>query len=163
MITQKEIKKFLSYHENTGIFISKVNRGYSLKEGDGLGILRKDGYISIMIDRKSYKSHRLAWLYVTGEYPKNTIDHKNRKKSDNKFENLRDITHKKNCQNRGKRKDNKSGVTGVYRNAKRNNWVCGIRIDGKYYHLGSFKNFDSAVEARKEALKEFKFYKGHGE
>lgn len=162
MITQKELKEILSYDEKTGIFISKINRGKKIKKGNVLGTLI-NGYLCVMINYKFYKLHILAWLYIYGVYPNNQIDHKNRNKIDNRIDNLRDITQKKNCQNRGKRKDNKSGITGVYRNEKNNNWVCGIRVDGKYYHLGSFKNFDDAVDARRKALKDFEFYKGHGE
>lgn len=162
MITQRKLKEILNYDKNTGIFTSKVNRGKRIKKGDVLGAL-VDGYFCVMIYNKSYKLHRLAWLYVYGVYPNNQIDHKNRNKADNRIENLRDITQQKNCQNRSKRADNKSGVTGVYRNEKNNNWVCGIRVDGKYYHLGSFKEFEDAVNARKKALETFEFYKGHGE
>lgn len=163
MITQKELRQILSYDANTGIFISKINRGKRIKINDVLGTVRSDGYISIVINSKHYKAQNLAWLYVYGKLPKNELDHKNKNKADNKIANLRDIEHKENCRNRSKRSDNKSGVTGVYFNEKRNKWLCGIRVDGKYYHLGCFKDFDDAVDARKKALKEFEFYTGHGE
>lgn len=163
MITQEHLKKILTYDKNTGMFISSVNRGRRIKKGDLLGSMSQDGYLTIMIDSKSYKAHRLAWLYEYGSLREVQIDHINRNKADNRIENLRNVTQKENCRNRGKRKDNKSGVTGVYRREKENYWVCGIRVDGKYYHLGCFKEFDDAVDARKEALKRFEFYKGHGE
>jgi HNH endonuclease len=50
-----------------------------------------------------YRAGRLAWLYMTGEWPKNQIDHINRDKADNRFCNLRDVTQTENMRNKAPR------------------------------------------------------------
>lgn len=54
-------------------------------------------------------------------------------------------------QNRNRRKprNNTSGCIGVYRN--NNRWVAGIRVDGQFKYLGRYKEYESAVAARKKA------------
>lgn len=59
----------------------------------------EDGYRIITINQVNYLAHRLAWLYVHGEWPKYEIDHINRKPSDNRISNLRDVPHHVNMKN----------------------------------------------------------------
>lgn len=74
-----------------------ILKHFELKEGKVIrhdrkncnGSLDKDGYIILKIKGEQYKAHRIAWLLATGEYPKCEIDHINRDKTDNRFENLR--------------------------------------------------------------------------
>ncbi|WP_428999737.1 HNH endonuclease signature motif containing protein [Stenotrophomonas maltophilia] len=47
-----------------------------------------------------YRQHRLAWLYMTGQWPSGEIDHINHDRSDNRWHNLRDVSHQANQQNR---------------------------------------------------------------
>lgn len=53
-----------------------------------------------MIHGYHYKASRLAWLYMTGEWPKYEMDHINHVKDDNRWVNLRDVTPAENCANR---------------------------------------------------------------
>lgn len=61
-----------------------------------------DGYIVLTLTfngkRKTYYAHRVIWKYMTGETP-DTVDHKNRKRTDNRWVNLRNTTPKGNAQN----------------------------------------------------------------
>ena len=63
--------------------------------------------------------------------------------------------HKDNSRNRGVKRLNKTGVTGVtWRKARSGDggsWRASIMVDGKNISLGSYANFDDAVAARKEA------------
>jgi len=45
-------------------------------------------------------AHRVAWALVAGRWPVLEIDHINRNKSDNRFRNLRQVTHQENSRNR---------------------------------------------------------------
>ena len=56
-----------------------------------------------------------------------------------------------NSKNKGLRKDNKSGVTGVRWNERLNKWSASIRYNNNRIHLGYFKDFDEAVKVRREA------------
>jgi|GEM_PF-5583807 len=69
---------------------------------NSLGSKDKDGYIILKIKGKQFKYHRVVWLVVTGDFPNNEIDHINRIRDDNRFENLRDTCRFENTRNHGK-------------------------------------------------------------
>lgn len=75
-------------------------------------------------------------------------------------ENCRWATNSLQGYNQKLRKTNKSGVKGVSwrgpKGARRGRWTVSIAKDGKRISLGSFQDFDKAVQARKEA--ELKYY-----
>lgn len=52
---------------------------------------------------------------------------------------------------RGISKANKTGHTGVFYNEKRDTYYARIGFRNKLYYLGSFKNLEDAVRARKKA------------
>lgn len=112
--------------------------------------------MSIKIDLKLYQAHRLAWLYVYGSFPSGEIDHINGIKLDNSIVNLRDVNHSINMKNTKRRKDNKSGYSGV--NFRRGLYVARVQIDKKRVFLG---NFDNAIDAHK-AVEEYRKNKGFG-
>lgn len=82
-------------------------------------------------------------------------DHINRNPLDNRKENLRPATYSENCRNRGKRKDNTSGVTGVSFDKWKNKWVAYVTINKKLKYLGYFDNKYDAILSRLKAEKEF--------
>ena len=73
MITQELVKSLFDYNENTGIFTRKVTVATNAKAGQILNTKNSGGYLLKRINTKSIKVHRLAWLYVYGELPKDTI------------------------------------------------------------------------------------------
>ena len=62
----------------------------------------------VMVNGYNYYIHRLAWLWVYGEWPSGQIDHINRNPKDNRIANLRVATDGENKQNSG---PNKRGYT----------------------------------------------------
>lgn len=147
-LTKQALRGLLRYNRKTGMFTRLSNK----KEA---GYLTKKGYVKIVIKGKQYAAHRLAWLYVHGEWPAGEIDHKNRIKSDNRIINLRDTTKNKNQQNSKLRTDNKSGVKGVSWHTHHGKWVAQIRVDGKNYHLGYFDTLEEAEKTRKNYEKHY--------
>lgn len=138
MLTQAELKQLLHYDPETGLFTWLVRSAARVKIGDVAGGLNPDGYHLIKICGKKQLAHRLAWLYVYGNWPKNQIDHINRVKNDNKISNLRDVTQQQNQWNLDKRKDNTSGYPGVYSLKNRNKHRVSIYMSGKQISLGYF-------------------------
>ena len=162
MITQERLKERLNYDPDTGVFTWAV-RGKGIKEiGCRAGTFDASGYIVIMIDAKQYKSHRLAWLYIHGEFPPDQIDHINRIKDDNRIKNLRCVTQKGNSRNSPLRKDNNSGVTGVTWNKKRGKWEMQIRDNNGKDIRCCFEDFNDAITARKQAEVKYGYHKNHG-
>ena len=143
LLTQEYLKSVLNYDLNTGEFRWKINKSRRAKKGDLAGctdINKSSGYTRIWINYKSYRAHRLAWLWMTGEWPQFEIDHKNRIRSDNRWNNLRPATNSQNKINGKAYKNNKSGYKGVYWNKNTKNWVASININKKQTHLGCFNS-----------------------
>ena len=99
------------------------------------------GYIHIFIDGTAHKAHRLACLYMTGEFPTNETDHVNHIRNDNRWENLRKTTRSENQRNRPKQGNNTSGCTGVFWSIERNKWRALISNGNKRIHLGYYTEF----------------------
>ena len=99
----------------------------------------------------SIKLHR----YIMDIYDKNSsllVDHINHDRRDNRRENLRLVTPHQNNMNKGATNRNTSGVVGVSYDKRDNRWDAYIHWNYKRISLGSFKNFEDAVTARKECL-----------
>lgn len=151
MITQKELKELLHYDPETGIFTWLVTpyKYGRVKIGDSAGSNDAYGYRRIKIKRRSYKSHRLAWLYVYGHFPPNALDHINVLKDDNRISNLRLATNSENQMNRGKPSNNTSGFKGVSWHKRRKKWDAYGQLNGKNKHLGAFDTAEAASVAYK--------------
>jgi len=161
MITQEELKKQLHYNEETGIFTRLISNHHSVKIGDKAGSLDHD-YWKIVVNKKQYYAHRLAWLYVYGEwsnFPESVIDHIDGNKQNNKIINLRKITHQENILNQKKRINNTSGVKGISWHKRSKNWQARVMINGASKYLGGFDNLEFAelvvMEARRKYHGEF--------
>lgn len=160
-ITQDFLKSIVNYDAETGAF-SWVKRRGSARAGEIAGTPQNKGYIHILINRKPYLAHRLAWLYAFGKWPNDQIDHINGRKSDNRISNLREVCQQDNSRNRKKSKNNVTGVTGVYFHKKLKKFGSQIKVNYRHIHLGYFANFFDAVCARKSAEIRFNFHINHG-
>ena len=145
-LTVDHLKKLLHYDPATGIFTRRIQVSSNAKAGD-TPRCRSDGYLRIRIDGKQYKSHRLAWLYMTGAWPKDQVDHINGIRDDNRFGNLREATHTENCQNIAVPAHNTSGFIGVHWHRRRQRWVARIYTARHYKYLGQFINLEDAHAA----------------
>lgn len=158
MVTQEYLKSVLNYDPDTGIFTWKVNKSKRSKIGTVAGYIY-NGYVIIEINNKSYKAHRLAWLYQYGEFPENCIDHINCNRSDNRICNIRKATKLQNSQNYKTPVTNKSGVKNVSWYKSLNKWVVSLSINGKKKTIGYFEDLEFAelvaVEARNKYRMEF--------
>ena len=143
LVTQARLKELLSYDPDTGIFARRKTAGGAVV-GSIAGFLHPDGYRLIRVDGDKYAAHRLAWLYVYGEYPKQEIDHINLQKDDNRIANLRLATRAENVRNCGLRRDNTTGFKGVAFHKASGRYVASANCNGRQFHLGYF---DTAEEA----------------
>jgi len=140
-ITKEYLSSIICYDKSTGIFKWRIYRSATAIAGSIAGnTSHVSGYRLIKISRKSYLAHRLAWLYVYGEWPVDEIDHINGITDDNRIDNLRQATRKQNQQNiRMPKSTNKaSGFLGVHWHNQNKKWEAKIRDNGKTIHLGLF-------------------------
>lgn len=165
IITQKQLKGFVNYSPMTGLFSWKYSRG-STKAGRVAGWTCDDCYIKIQINGKAYGAHRLAVLYMTGNFPEHEIDHINHDALDNRWHNLRSVTHLENGKNQSLFRNNASGHTGVYRQNHRGKptgkWLAHIRVNGVRIWLGTHATKSDAIAARAAANRKYGFHKNHG-
>lgn len=152
------LKENLKYCKDTGIFTWNTNRN-RIKKGDIVGSKSSKGYLTTTLFSKPYRLHRLAWFYVYEVWPKGQIDHINGVKDDNRISNLRDVEPSENSQNRSKpRKINFSKTLGVSFSKKTGKYQSSVMVNGKSYHLGTFKTAEeasSAYNAKKTELTQF--------
>lgn len=145
-LTKDRLIELLSYSPETGEFTRKKkvsNRPAGSVVGHG------SFYLLVDIDGKRYPCHRLAWLYMTGEWPAKEIDHINGDGKDNRWENLRAASRQENIMKR-KHKLPRSGVKGVHRFWNDSAWYAQVGFKGKTYNLGTFRSLDDAARAVKE-------------
>lgn len=125
------------------------------------------GYRTGNLLNRQVRAHRVIWALQTGDWPAGDIDHKNGVKHDNRWSNLRDVSHAINGRNNKRYSHNTSGHTGVGWDKRARKWYARIyKNDGlsrKIIHLGHFKHLSDAVTARQVAAAERGFTKRHGD
>lgn len=134
------------------------NRMLPIKEVIRKSVKCSKGYYSVNLSKKNKASkekiHKLMAITFLDHNPcghKIVIDHINNNPSDNRLENIQLI---KNRENLSKDKIGSSKFTGVIV-SKKGYIYSQINLNGKQYHLGSFKSEDEAYAKYKEALKSF--------
>lgn len=149
MVSHLELKRILRYSPTTGVFRRRVASWSNIHPiGSIAGGMDKRGYIHIQINGRLYAAHRLAWFYMTGYWPRDTIDHRDLNKSNNRWLNLREATKAQQAYNRRAFGNGLKGVC-FYKNTGR--WVSKIRFKGERIYLGSFGTEEEAHAAYKKA------------
>jgi hypothetical protein len=152
-ITVEQLREILDYDQETGLFKWKRTRR-QIKAGAVAGTDPSAGYVYIFVLGKRYAAHRLAWFYVTGEWPAGQIDHRNLVTSDNAFANLRDVSGVVNKQNmRDAQSNSKTGVLGVSPRGSR--FIAVIQVARKQKYLGLFETQELASQAYQAAKRQF--------
>lgn len=155
-LTQARLKEVLHYDKRTGVFTWRVDVGNQVQAGTRAGCraTQKDHTtIRIRVDGKLYLAHRLAWLWVRGQWPPKQVDHEDRNPSNNAWGNLRLATNKQNMENTCVRSGSKSGVVGVSWDSGKGRWHAQIGHNGEVVHLGHYVELEPAIAARKAAEK----------
>lgn len=145
-LTQSELKRLFKYDPENGVFTRLVKVGRH-DVGAVAGTIDDDGYVRITINRKKYRAQRLAFLYMTGAFPENEVDHEDRVRTNNAWRNLREATTQQNAANRAATAS--SGYKGV--SCRNGRYVAIVKYDGKKRYLGSFGSAEAAHAAYTEA------------
>lgn len=142
------LRRMLHYDPSSGDF-SKLVKSKKHSIGDAVGWKQGHTYrrCKIMVGGQTYMAHRLAWLYVYGEWPTEDIDHRDGDSCNNRIANLRLATDSQNLGNMRKPATNKSGKKGVSWHVGGARWQAHIKIDGVNKYLGLFDTVDAAHAA----------------
>lgn len=162
LLTQKQLKEILSYCPETGVFTWKQRMAKKTKIGGIAGTINDRLYRIITINGALYRAHRLAWLYMTGEFPEDDLDHKDGDRDNNSFNNLRQVTNQENQKNKRIDKRNNTGIYGVSRTSNRKKWSVKIGARDHYEYLGVFDDFFEACCVRKSAEFRHGYHENHG-
>jgi len=147
MITQELLKELLHYDPETGIFVWKKKISCKVIVG-GIAGSKTNGYLEIGIFGKSYKAHRLAWLYIFGVWPNFDIDHKDSIKHHNWIDNLREVTKSGNQQNQIRaQRSNKTGFLGVSFHKTNGKYRAVITVNNKQKFIGLYETPEDAHAA----------------
>lgn len=147
-LTVERLKELLHYEPETGVFTWRVKTNKSRNwVGKRAGCANvSTGYVMIGIDGHDIRAHRLAWFYMTGEWPANEVDHRNTDKGDNRWDNLRQATTRLNGENKRRaNRNSKTGFLGV--SPHRNRFMARIKVNGKHKCLGTFDTPEQAHAA----------------
>ena len=146
MITQEELKKYVTYNPDDGLFRSTGMKYSNKKQGEIVGTIHKTKkYVFISVKGKTYRAQRLAFLYMLGSFPEKQVDHINQIKDDNRWSNLRDVSSAVNAQNRPLYVNNKSGHKGVAWNKKLSKWQVLCRSNGEALYGGVYSDKNKAI------------------
>lgn len=153
--SRAEVEALLSYDPSSGILrwrIETHGRGGKILPGDPAGTPHQ-GYTQIKLFGLVYRAHHLAWLIMTGDWPDLALDveHKDRNRANNAWNNLRYATRSQNNMNAGVRRDSRSGCRGVSFVSKTCKWHARIIVDGKVTLLGNFADVADAIAVRRRA------------
>lgn len=140
-------RSLLSYEPETGQMFWR-------KTGKLAGFQHKDGYWRVKVKDKSYLAHRLAWIIVTGEWPRADIDHINLVRSDNRWANLREATRSQKRANTKAQRRSATGLKGVTWHTQNKRWLAQIMVNRKRKCLGLYDTPEQAHAAYALAAKE---------
>jgi len=140
-LTAERLREILHYDPTTGIFIWLEKTCLKVVVGKEAGV-HKRGYLYIGLFGKRYLGHRLAWLYMEGEWPSLNIDHKDGDPSNNRWKNLRAANQSQNIAN-SRLRTGKALLKGV-RKTPSGTFQARIICDGRERHLGSYKTEEKA-------------------
>lgn len=178
-LTQEDVLELVDYDPDTGLFLYKkrglrwFKDGYRTAEGNmnnwnatyanrpAFDTPHSKGYLEGTLLCFKVLAHRLAWFYMTGEWPE-YIDHENGIRTDNRWINLRCVDMTGNNKNMAISKRNTSGVVGVYFRNDTQKWQAQICHESKTFNLGCYKTIEEATEVRKIGEQKYGFHKNHG-
>lgn len=166
--TIERLREVLDYNPDTGSFFWRKREGDTkdIKIWNKRFADKPTGYnsnmhgflcVTLCVDSKAYRAHRLAWAYVYGYWPEKEIDHVNLDPRDNRISNLREADRAQNECNKRVRADNKLGIKGVHYDKIRGKYFMQIKYKGK-----SIKKRFLTLESAKKAYKELAL-EMHGE
>lgn len=160
-LDRETLQAYLAYDSETGVFTWRPrivtethHRVFNERHaGERAGTADDRGYRHVILrhggERYLIREHRLAFLFMTGAWPVDEVDHRNLDKGDNRWSNLRHASPSQNGGNVLARRRNTSGRKGVNWAAGR--WVAKIQAQGVQHHLGRFDDLDEAAAAYQEA------------
>lgn len=161
ILTQEIVRSLLRYSRRTGVFMwrrrSDVRECWNTRyahrpAGSRWSPDGKTYYIVIRIFNYPFLAHRLAVLYVTGEWPTDDVDHRDLNGINNRWKNIRCASKSENGLNRRANRNSLTGIKGV--SPQGDCFRATIQVAGRWRQIGIFKTLSGARIAYRRAVKE---------
>lgn len=146
-LSAERLRELLHYNPETGDLTWITDLTNNVRAGDRAGTRNSKKYLQIRVGKRFYQAHRLAWLYMTGEWPAHHIDHINCIRDDNRWCNLRPASRTQNLANTKRYLNNTSGFKGVSFHRPSQKWLAQIRANNVFHYLGIYKTPEEAHAA----------------
>lgn len=154
-LTAARLRELLHYDPETGVITWRIDVGRwgRVKAGTVVGHPNAYGHLVVNVLGSPMYLHRIAFVLMTGEWPKKNVDHIDGNRANNAWVNLRDVCQQVNTQNRrAATAGKKTGLPlGVSRDARDGRLRADITIDGKAVSLGRHETPEAAHAAYLEA------------
>jgi hypothetical protein len=153
-LTAAWLRENMHYEPDTGVFFWK-KPGYGRTVGKIVGSklwTKGKSYLTMKVDGTVYYAHRLAWLYVHGQWPRGFLDHIDGDRTNNAIDNLREATAAQNAARRDTSKRMIAPSRGVFPHGT--GYVARIHHQNKRHYLGYFSTAAEAQTAYEKAAKE---------
>lgn len=147
-LTLRRVNNLLRLDADTGELVWRVDRGPRAMAGRVAGTITGKGYRIVTIDGVKYRGHRLVYFIANGVWPSGEVDHVHGDTSDDRPDQLRDVTPSGNQQNRRKAQSNsKTGLLGASWDELKGVFVARIKVGGVNRRIGGFDTAQEAHEA----------------
>jgi len=146
-LTQKRLHEILCYRPDTGEFRWRGRDNPEQRAGDVAGCSMRSDYWCIHVDGRGYRAHQLAWLYVTGEWGRPLVEHRDGDPFNNRWRNLRLAERSRCASPRRPRASNPSRCAGIALDRLSGQWTARIGAGERIYFLGRFPTNEEAHEA----------------
>src|ERR1700726_2761887 len=159
-LTAEYVRSIFDYNQETGACLwrerpithVRMARWNTVYVGTEVGSFDKDGYLKVFLGYRSYRLHRLIWLYVYGAWPSTHLDHVNRDHADNRIANLREAPPKQNSWNRISSRVSVTGYVGVQPTRSGKRFRARPFIEGRLVNCGTFDTAEAASAAVQRAI-----------
>jgi hypothetical protein len=153
-VTAERVRQLFDYNPETGDFTWKPNpekqkRWNTTWSGRKAGYMGSENhrYVQIFVDGQLYLGHRLAWLYVHGDFPSCGVDHIDGNPANNSIANLRPANQSQNASNMKTPRVNTSGYKGVTWCKSHRLWIGHVKKNYKYVLRSYFRTKEEAAAA----------------
>lgn len=114
-----------------------------------------DGYVEARCIDGSNTTAKMHRIVMNATETNQIVDHKNRRKNDNRKSNLRVVNVRENNFNGGERKNNTSGFRGITWRNDNKKWRVRIGKDYAEKTIGHYDTLEDAISARRNAEQEY--------
>lgn len=148
----------VEYNQDTGDLFKITSKGQKLVVKD----INFYGYLRLNYKGKRILAHRLICELMGYDLKNMQVDHINGIRSDNRWCNLRIVSHQENQKNLKQNIRNKSGHTGISWDKKNNKWQVQLTLNKRNMRIGRYNELNDAVIAKRIAYKLAGYHENHG-